>query len=82
MRKHPDLQALLLRARAEGEYTGFLPGRPDATGLPDESATVVFGECVLTPLAHDEKVAVVAEAARLLGINRTKLYRKLPKKPS
>jgi SAM-dependent methyltransferase len=66
MRKHPDLQALLMRARAEGEYTGFLPGRPDATGLPAESATAVFGECVLTPLTHDEKVAVVTEAARLL----------------
>jgi hypothetical protein len=66
VRRRPDLLTLLTRARPHGQYTDFPIGRADATGLDSESATVVLGECLLTPLAEPAKRAAVAEAARLL----------------
>ncbi len=44
-------------------------GSPDATGLPDESATVVVSEGLLFTLPPDVQAAVVAEAVRLLRPN-------------
>lgn len=41
-------------------------GSADATGLPDASATVVYGEAMLTMQTPDMKQRIVAEAARLL----------------
>jgi len=44
-------------------------GTPSATGLPDDSATVVISEGLLFALAADDKRAVIAEAVRLLRPN-------------
>jgi SAM-dependent methyltransferase len=66
LRIHPDLRVLLTRARTEGAYTGFQPGCAESTGLPDDSASVIFGECLLTPLAPYRVKAVIREAVRLL----------------
>jgi SAM-dependent methyltransferase len=66
LRTHPDLRVLLTRFQAKGAYTGFQPGRAESTGLPDDSATVIFGENLLTPLAPFRVRAVVREVVRLL----------------
>jgi hypothetical protein len=44
-------------------------GAPAATGLPDDSATVVISEGLLFALGADDKRAVIAEAVRLLRPN-------------
>ncbi|MYC27941.1 MAG: class I SAM-dependent methyltransferase [Nitrospira sp. SB0662_bin_26] len=43
-----------------------LVGRAEATGLPDASATVVFGEAMLSMQTPILKASIVEEAARLL----------------
>ncbi len=43
-----------------------LVGRAESTNLPDESATVVFGEAMLSMQTASQKEAIVAEAVRLL----------------
>lgn len=43
-----------------------LVGRAEATGLPRDSATVVFGEAMLTMQPASHKASIVAEAGRLL----------------
>lgn len=43
-----------------------LVGRAESTGLPDDAATVVFGEAMLSMQTAAHKAAIVAEAARLL----------------
>ncbi len=43
-----------------------LVARPDATGLPDGAASVVFGEAVLTLETDETKERIIAEAGRLL----------------
>ncbi len=43
-----------------------LVGVAEETGLPDRSATVVYGEAMLTMQAPDKKIRIVREAARLL----------------
>lgn len=43
-----------------------LVGRAEHTGLPGASATVVFGEAMLTMQTPTHKAAIVTEAARLL----------------
>ena len=66
LRRAPDLGTLLTRLEEDGAYTGFESAPPEATGLPDASANVVFGESLLTPLTPGDKRAVLMEAARLL----------------
>jgi SAM-dependent methyltransferase len=41
-------------------------GRAEQTGLPDESATVVLGEAMLTLQMASNKKQIIAEAARIL----------------
>lgn len=66
LRNHPGLVDLLTGARTDGEYVSFAEGQPGAIDLPDESATAIVGECLLSPLDRAGKLAVIAEAARLL----------------
>jgi SAM-dependent methyltransferase len=62
------------RGRAEAERAQQLAGRryecvvaePEATGLPDGCASVVYGEACLSLETDDTKRAILAEAARLL----------------
>jgi SAM-dependent methyltransferase len=62
------------RGTAEAERAQKLAGRryecvvaePEATGLPDGSASVVYGEACLSLETDDTKRAILAEAARLL----------------
>lgn len=42
-------------------------GRAENTGLPDECATVVYGEAMLTMQTGTAKARIIAEAARLLA---------------
>jgi len=58
-----------LRAAVPSAVTRAQLGAPDATGLDDESATVVISEGLLFGLPEDTKRAVIAEAARLLRPN-------------
>lgn len=44
-----------------------LLGTAEATGLPDQSASVVYGEAMLSMQAGPTKARIVGEAARLLG---------------
>lgn len=58
-------------ARQVGTYLSgpgrqCLVGRAENTGLPDASATVIFGEAMLTMQTPILKAAIVEEAARLL----------------
>ena len=62
------------RGKAEAARAEQLAGRryeclvadPEATGLPDGSASVVYGEACLSLETDDTKRAILAEAARLL----------------
>ncbi len=47
-----------------------LVGRAEETGLPSASATVVFGEAMLTMQTPTHKASIVKEAARLLRTGR------------
>ena len=58
-------------ARAVRQYLSkeghrCLVGRAAATGLPDQSATAVYGEAMLTMQTPPQKERLVQEAARLL----------------
>ena len=58
-------------ARQVGKYLNgpgrqCLVGKAEATGLPDVSATVVFGEAMLSMQTSILKASIVEEAARLL----------------
>ncbi len=55
-----------LRQKLSGPNREFLVGSADETGLPDTSATVVYGEAMLTMQTPDMKQRIVQEAARLL----------------
>ena len=50
----------------DGETQQCRIGRAEATGLPGESATVVYGEAMLTMQTERHKAEIVAEAARVL----------------
>lgn len=50
----------------KGSDRQCLVGRAERTGLPDASATVVFGEAMLTMQTPTHKASIVTEAARLL----------------
>ena len=49
-----------------GENRRCVVGRAEETGLPDASATVVYGEAMLTMQTAAQKAAIVGEAARVL----------------
>ncbi len=66
LRRDPDLLTLVTRAETSGHYARTVSGSADACPLPDESANVVVGEFLLTPLNTRDKAAALAEAARLL----------------
>lgn len=56
----------ILEKKFAGPNREFITGSANATGLPDASATVVYGEAMLTMQAPADKARIVAEAARLL----------------
>ena len=70
----PDSFRGVERGRAEAERAQQLGGgryecvvaEPEATGLPEGSASVVYGEACLSLETDDTKRAILAEAARLL----------------
>lgn len=49
-----------------GNTRRCLVGRAERTGLPGASASVVYGEAMLTMQTAEQKTAIVAEAARVL----------------
>ena len=55
-----------VRRHLGGEGRTCLVGRAQETGLPAASATVVYGEAMLTMQTVAQKAAIVAEAARVL----------------
>jgi SAM-dependent methyltransferase len=55
-----------LRKKLEGPNRTFRTGSADETGLPDDCASVVYGEAMLTMQTAAQKARIVAEAARLL----------------
>ncbi|MCB0881241.1 MAG: methyltransferase domain-containing protein [Thermoleophilia bacterium] len=61
-----DRQAQAVRRRAAGPDRTGVVAAPDATGLPAASAGAVIGEGVLSGVSDPTKVAILAEAARLV----------------
>ena len=55
-----------VRSYLSGESRRCLVGHAEGTGLSDGSASVVYGEAMLTMQTSAQKVAIVAEAARVL----------------
>ena len=55
-----------VRRYLSGEGRRCLVGRAEATGLPEHSATAVYGEAMLTMQTPPQKERIVQEAARLL----------------
>lgn len=55
-----------LAKKFDGPNREFITGSADATGLPDASASVVYGEAMLTMQTPADKASIVGEAARLL----------------
>ena len=61
-----DVEAARATSLLDGAGPTCLVAQPDATGLPDASASVVYGEAVLTLETDETKERILAEAARLL----------------
>ncbi len=57
---------LRLRRLFKGQHQQCLQGSADASGLPSASATVVYGEAMLTMQGPAQKAAIAREAFRLL----------------
>ena len=55
-----------LTEKFDGPNREFITGSADATDLPSESATVVYGEAMLTMQTPATKASIIGEAARLL----------------
>lgn len=55
-----------VRSYLQGPSQQCLVGRAEETGLPGASATVVYGEAMLTMQTPGHKASIVKEAARLL----------------
>ena len=55
-----------LNGRLAGDGVRFVQGDAEDTGLPGETATVLFGEAVLTMQAETSRQAIVQEAWRVL----------------
>ncbi len=58
--------AALVSGYLNGQNQSCITANADKTDLPDESATVVYGEAMLTMLSDKQKENTVAEALRLL----------------
>ena len=61
-----EAAARAVRRYLKGNGRQCLVGRAEDTGLPDESATTVYGEAMLTMQTPPQKERIVREAARLL----------------
>jgi len=61
-----DTAARIVRKVLSGETQRCVVGQAEETGLPDESATVVYGEAMLTMQPASTKTRIVREAFRLL----------------
>ena len=61
-----EAAAQLARRYLKGPGWQCLVGRAESTGLPSGSATVVFGEAMLTMQPATQKASIVEEAGRLL----------------
>ena len=59
--------AKIVSAYLNGEGRRCVVGSASDTGLPDQSATVVYGEAMLTMQTEDMKQSIVNEAYRLLA---------------
>ncbi len=58
--------AMNLRRLFKGQHQRCLQGSADASGLPSASATVVYGEAMLTMQGEAQKAKIAREAFRLL----------------
>lgn len=58
--------AARVRSYLDGDAQRCLVGFAEETGLPDASASVVYGEAMLTMQTERHKAAIVAEAVRIL----------------
>jgi len=58
--------AALVRQSFQGENERCVVGLAEDTGLPDASATVVYGEAMLSMQTPQQKQAIIREASRLL----------------
>lgn len=58
-----------LRPIINGANRTIINGSADETGLPDQSASVVYGEAMLTMQTSPRKKKIIAEAYRLLKVN-------------
>lgn len=61
-----DAQAQAVRRRAAGPDRGTVVAAPDATGLPGAAASAVIGEGLLSGVSDPTKLAILAEAGRLV----------------
>jgi SAM-dependent methyltransferase len=61
-----EAAAEIVRGYLEGEGRRCVVGNAAETGLPAETATVVYGEAMLTMQTEETKRRIVREAARLL----------------
>lgn len=61
--------AALVSGYLNGANQRCLTGTADRTGLNDKSATVVYGEAMLTMLSDRQKAGTMAEAHRILRAN-------------
>ena len=61
-----DIASQQVEKYLKGPGQQCLVGRAEATGLPDASATVVFGEAMLSMQMPIQKTSIVEEAARVL----------------
>ena len=61
-----DAAAQQVQSYLDGPGRNCLVGRAEDTGLPEASATVVYGEAMLSMQTPAHKGSIVAEAARLL----------------
>lgn len=65
--RDPAAAALVERGLGPGPERRCLVGSAERTGLPAASATVVYGEAMLSMQSDEAKAQIVAEAARLLA---------------
>ena len=61
--------AMSVRRRLKGPNCRCLEGSAESTGLPPESATVVYGEAMLSMQTPEQKARIAREAFRILRLN-------------
>jgi hypothetical protein len=64
-----EAAATIVRGYLRGEHQNCIVGTATDTGLPSESASVVYGEAMLTMQSADTKRRIIREAHRLLKKN-------------